>query len=96
MAKRSKFAGLVLVFRLLGGFCFLLKLCALAAILIVCVPPRCDWQVYCLALYVPLLLISLALSIWWVVKELPWHTEIDKNRGGHKQATETNSKHLKV
>jgi len=83
MSKKSKFAGLVRVFRLLGGFWFLLKVSALVVILIVCLPPQQDWQVYCLALYVPLLLISISLSVFWVITcgtEFDHSSKEDQNR----------------
>jgi len=83
MSKKSKFAGLVRVFRLLGGFWFLLKVLALVVILIACLPPQQDWQVYCLALYVPLLLISISLSVFWVITcgtEFDRSSKEDQNR----------------
>jgi len=86
MEKLSKFSGFVRVFRLLGGFYFLLRAWALAVILIACVPPRCDWHAYCLAIGMPLLLISLALSVWqavWAGTEIAYYTEEDENGGRH-------------
>jgi len=86
MRKRSEFSGLVRVFRLLGGFCFLIKVWALIVILIACLPPRQDWQMYCLALYVPLLLISLSLSIWWAFScgtDFAYRSKEDEKSQGH-------------
>jgi len=81
METKSKLAGLVRVFRLLGGFYFLIRVWALAVILIVCIPPLYDWHAYCLAIGVPLLLISLALSVWLAVgADIE---EEDKNRRSH-------------
>jgi hypothetical protein len=67
METKSKLAGLFQTLEDLGGFYFLLRLHALAAILIACNPPQTDWHAYCFALGVPILLISLAVSVWRVV-----------------------------
>jgi len=83
MRKKSKFACLVGVFRLLGGFWFLFEVAALVVILIAFLPPQEDWQVYCLALYAPLLLISLSLSVLWAIAsgtEFDCRSEKDQNR----------------
>jgi predicted ABC-type exoprotein transport system permease subunit len=82
MDKRSKFAGFLRFLRLLGGFSFLFRAWVLAVIMIVCVPPLCDWHAYCLAFFMPFLLISLALSIWRATlagTKLAYHTEEDQN-----------------
>jgi hypothetical protein len=86
MGKKPKFADLKQVFRLLDGFHLLFRSWVLAVILIVCIPPRYDWHVYCLIFGMPLLLISLVLPIWRAVEGgtgFAYHTEEDKSSNGY-------------
>jgi hypothetical protein len=48
---------------------FLSRLWALVVLLIACVPVRDNWHIYCLAIGVPILLISIVWSLLWVVRK---------------------------
>ncbi len=86
MDKRNKLGELLRLYELLGGHFFLVRAWALAVILIACIPPQYDWHAYCLALLMPILLISLALSIWRVAgdgTDFAYHTEENENPKSH-------------
>jgi hypothetical protein len=48
---------------------FLSRLWAVIVLLIACVPVRDNWHIYCLAIGVPMLLISLVASLLGVIKK---------------------------
>jgi len=68
MDKKSKVS---FIYRLLtaeAASALLFRVWALSVFLIACLPPRCGWHTYCLLLVVPMLVLSLVMPIWRLIK----------------------------
>jgi hypothetical protein len=68
MVKRSKNGLWGRLLAVIDDRLLLYRAWALVIIMITCLPPRCNWHTYCLLLGMPVLLISLALSIWQAIR----------------------------
>jgi hypothetical protein len=67
--KKNKIIAWALVLLVSLDYFFLSRLWALVVLLIACVPVRDNWHIYCLAIGVPILLISIVWSLLRVAKK---------------------------
>jgi hypothetical protein len=67
--NKNKIIDWALVLLVSLDYFFLSRLWALVVLLIACVPVRDNWHIYCLAIGVPILLISIVWSLLWVVRK---------------------------
>jgi hypothetical protein len=65
--NKNKIIDWALVLLVSLDYFFLSRLWALVVLLIACVPVRDNWHIYCLAIGVPILLISIVWGLLWVV-----------------------------
>jgi len=67
--KKNKIRKWALILLVTLDYFFLSRLWALIVLLIACVPVRDNWHIYCLAIGVPILLISLVVRILLAMKK---------------------------